>query len=114
MDRERKTPWCNKQYGFEDWSKSCNPNLRNLLNGLIHIGEKQFGGGRAGEPAAFGLTEQLMDLGFASGRMKTGTPPRLDGRSIHYEKTEIQYGDEEIQGFSFMPSPKPKNNFLAT
>lgn len=79
-----------------------------FLNGLIHIGEKQFGGGRAGEPAAFGLTEQLIELGFDSGRMKTGTPPRLDGRSINYEKTEIQYGDEEIQGFSFMPSPKPK------
>lgn len=72
-----------------------------FLNGLIHIGEKQFGGGRAGERAAKGITEQLLDLGFESGRMKTGTPPRIDGRSLNYDKMEIQHGDEDPQNFSF-------------
>ena len=76
-----------------------------FLNGLIHIGEKQFGGGRAGESAARGITEQLVQLGFESGRMKTGTPPRLDGRSIDYSKTEIQLGDESPQKFSFTNTP---------
>ena len=76
-----------------------------FLNGLIHIGEKQFGGGRAGESAARGITEQLVQLGFESGRMKTGTPPRLDGRSIDYSKTEIQLGDENPQKFSFTNTP---------
>lgn len=76
-----------------------------FLNGLIHIGEKQFGGGRAGESAARGITEQLVQLGFESGRMKTGTPPRLDGRSIDYSKTEMQLGDESPQKFSFMNTP---------
>ncbi len=74
-----------------------------FLNGLIHIGENNFGGGRAGEKAAHGITEQLAQLGFDSGRMKTGTPPRLDGRSIDYSKTEIQHGDENPSKFSFMP-----------
>ena len=74
-----------------------------FLNGLIHIGENNFGGGRAGEKAAHGITEQLAQLGFESGRMKTGTPPRLDGRSIDYTKTEIQHGDENPSKFSFMP-----------
>ncbi|TAH38368.1 MAG: tRNA uridine-5-carboxymethylaminomethyl(34) synthesis enzyme MnmG [Bacteroidetes bacterium] len=72
-----------------------------FLNGLIHIGEKQFGGGRSGEKAAKGLTEQLQTLGFQSGRMKTGTPPRLDGRSLDYSKMEIQHGDENPGKFSF-------------
>ena len=72
-----------------------------FLNGLIHIGEKQFGGGRSGERAATGLTEQLVDLGFESGRMKTGTPPRVDGRTIDYDKMEIQHGDPEPLTFSF-------------
>jgi tRNA uridine 5-carboxymethylaminomethyl modification enzyme len=76
-----------------------------FLNGLIHIGEKQFGGGRAGESAAKGITEQLVQLGFESGRMKTGTPPRLDGRSIDYSKTEVQLGDENPQKFSFTNTP---------
>ncbi len=74
-----------------------------FLNGLIHIGEKNFGGGRAGEKAAHGITEQLVELGFESGRMKTGTPPRLDGRSLDYSKMEEQFGDEEVAGFSFKP-----------
>jgi tRNA uridine 5-carboxymethylaminomethyl modification enzyme len=72
-----------------------------FLNGIIHIGEKQFGGGRAGEKAAQGITEQLVSLGFRSGRMKTGTPPRLDGRSLDYSKMEIQEGDSDPGKFSF-------------
>lgn len=73
-----------------------------FLNGLIHIGEKRFGGGRAGEKAATGLTEQLVEVGFESGRMKTGTPPRLDGRTINWEKLELQPGDENPSKFSFL------------
>ncbi|MEQ9261978.1 MAG: tRNA uridine-5-carboxymethylaminomethyl(34) synthesis enzyme MnmG [Owenweeksia sp.] len=72
-----------------------------FLNGLIHIGEKQFGGGRAGERAAKGITEDLVALGFESGRMKTGTPPRVDGRSLDYSKMEEQKGDENPEKFSF-------------
>ena len=72
-----------------------------FLNGIIHIGEKQFGGGRTGESAAKGITEQLVSLGFESGRMKTGTPPRVDGRSLDYSKMEIQYGDENPEKFSY-------------
>lgn len=76
-----------------------------FLNGIIHIGEKQFGGGRAGESAARGITEQLVELGFEAGRMKTGTPPRLDGRSIDYSRTEIQPGDEPAGKFSYTDTP---------
>jgi tRNA uridine 5-carboxymethylaminomethyl modification enzyme len=72
-----------------------------FLNGLIHLGEKQFGGGRIGEKAAFGITEDLVRLGFESGRMKTGTPPRIDGRSLDYSKMEVQPGDENPSKFSF-------------
>jgi len=72
-----------------------------FLNGTIHIGEKRFGGGRTGEKSATGLTEQLVSLGFESGRMKTGTPPRVDGRSLNYSKMEEQWGDEERGKFSF-------------
>jgi len=77
-----------------------------FLNGLIHIGEKNFGGGRAAERTATGITEQLNAFGFESGRMKTGTPPRVDGRSLDYSKMEIQPGDENPQKFSFMDTPK--------
>ena len=73
-----------------------------FLNGLIHIGEKQFGGGRAGERAATGITEQLVDLGFESGRMKTGTPPRVDGRSLDYSKMVEQPGDANPEKFSYL------------
>ncbi|MEN9609663.1 MAG: hypothetical protein RLZZ628_477 [Bacteroidota bacterium] len=76
-----------------------------FLNGIIHIGEKQFGGGRAGESAAKGITEQLVALGFEAGRMKTGTPPRLDGRSLHYDRMEEQPGDENPSKFSFSDTP---------
>ena len=80
-----------------------------FLNGLIHIGEKNFGGGRAGEKAAHGITEQLVQLGFEAGRMKTGTPPRIDGRSLDYSKMERQDGDEDMTtGFSFKNIEKPK------
>ena len=72
-----------------------------FLNGIIHVGEKQFGGGRTAEQAAYGLTEQLVSLGFESGRMKTGTPPRVDGRSLNYEAMEEQKGDENPGKFSF-------------
>ncbi len=78
-----------------------------FLNGLIHIGEKHFGGGRAGEKAAHGITEQLIGLGFEAGRMKTGTPPRIDGRSLDYTKMERQEGDEQVSGFSFKPGLHP-------
>src|SRR5690606_451070 len=72
-----------------------------FLNGIIHIGEKKFGGGRTGEKAATGLTEQLVSLGFESGRMKTGTPPRVDGRSLNYSLMEEQWGDEKRGRFSY-------------
>jgi len=79
-----------------------------FLNGIIHIGEKRFGGGRVAERAAEGLTEQLVSLGFESDRLKTGTPPRVDGRSLDYSKMEEQKGDEEIGGFSYLNTAKPK------
>ena len=80
-----------------------------FLNGTIHIGEKQFGGGRSGERAATGLTETLVKLGFESGRMKTGTPPRVDGRSLDYSKMEEQAGDANPGKFSYMDTPKLEN-----
>lgn len=76
-----------------------------FLNGIIHIGEKHFGGGRVSEKAATGITEQLVSLGFESSRLKTGTPPRIDGRSLDYSKMEEQKGDEEISGFSYLEKP---------
>jgi tRNA uridine 5-carboxymethylaminomethyl modification enzyme len=76
-----------------------------FLNGIIHVGEKQFGGGRMGEKAATGLTEQLQELGFESGRMKTGTPPRIDGRTIDYSRLEVQPGDEPAGKFSYLDTP---------
>ncbi|MCW5907559.1 MAG: tRNA uridine-5-carboxymethylaminomethyl(34) synthesis enzyme MnmG [Chitinophagales bacterium] len=78
-----------------------------FLNGLIHIGEKHFGGGRAGEKAAHGITEQLVELGFEAGRMKTGTPPRIDGRSLDYGKMSVQEGDTEVTGFSYKKGNNP-------
>ena len=78
-----------------------------FLNGVIHIGEKQFGGGRVAEKAATGITEQLTTLGFESDRLKTGTPPRVDGRSLDYSKMEEQPGDKEVTGFSFSHTKKP-------
>lgn len=77
-----------------------------FLNGIVHIGEKNFGGGRIAEKAATGITEQLVSIGFESDRLKTGTPPRIDGRSLDYNKMEEQPGDEEIVGFSFLNTKK--------
>ena len=79
-----------------------------FLNGIVHIGEKNFGGGRMAEKAVTGITEQLVSLGFESDRLKTGTPPRIDGRSLDYSKMEEQPGDEEVVGFSFTDTAKPK------
>lgn len=78
-----------------------------FLNGIIHIGEKQLGGGRTGESASHGITEQLVQIGFESGRMKTGTPPRIDGRSLDYSKMEVQGGDEVVDKFSFLDNTSP-------
>jgi tRNA uridine 5-carboxymethylaminomethyl modification enzyme len=78
-----------------------------FLNGLIHVGDKNFGGGRAGEKAATGITEQLVSLGFESGRMKTGTPPRVDGRSLDYSKMIEQPGDSTPQKFSYLDTTQP-------
>ncbi|MEI6151702.1 MAG: tRNA uridine-5-carboxymethylaminomethyl(34) synthesis enzyme MnmG [Chitinophagia bacterium] len=79
-----------------------------FLNGIIHIGEKQIGGGRVAEKAATGITEQLVSFGLESDRLKTGTPPRVDGRSLDYTKMEEQKGDDEIVGFSYMDIPRIK------
>jgi tRNA uridine 5-carboxymethylaminomethyl modification enzyme len=88
--------------GHEVKAKSVVVTSGTFLNGVIHIGEKQLGGGRISEKAATGITEQLVELGFESDRLKTGTPPRIDGRSLDYSKMEEQKGDEEISGFSYM------------
>lgn len=93
--------------GLEIRAKSVVLTNGTFLNGIIHIGEKQFGGGRASESASKGITEQLISLGFESGRMKTGTPPRIDGRSLDYSKMEEQKGDEEPGTFSFLSEIKP-------
>ncbi|MFK7903724.1 MAG: FAD-dependent oxidoreductase, partial [Chitinophagales bacterium] len=94
--------------GIEIKSKTVILTNGTFLNGLIHIGEKRFGGGRAGERAATGITAQLVELGFETGRMKTGTPPRIDGRSIDYSQMEEQEGDMATTGFSYMDIPLPK------
>ena len=93
--------------GLEAFAKSVVLTSGTFLNGLIHIGEKQFGGGRAGESASFGITERLVERGFVSGRMKTGTPPRVDGRSLDYNKMIEQPGDEQPSTFSYLPSTQP-------
>ncbi len=92
--------------GIEIKAKSVILTNGTFLNGLIHVGDKQLGGGRMGEPRAFGITEQLVSIGFDAGRMKTGTPPRVDGRSLDYSKMEEQKGDENPQKFSYLDTPK--------
>ena len=92
------------QLGLQIKSKIVILTNGTFLNGLIHVGEKQFGGGRVGEKASFGITENLTTLGFVSGRMKTGTPPRVDGRSLNYNKMEEQPGDTKPGRFSYLPS----------
>ena len=93
--------------GIEIKAKSVVITAGTFLNGLIHIGEKTFGGGRAGESSSTGITEDLVKKGFEAGRMKTGTPPRVDGRSLDYSKMEEQPGDEFPVKFSYLPSTKP-------
>jgi tRNA uridine 5-carboxymethylaminomethyl modification enzyme len=93
--------------GLEINSKSVVLTNGTFLNGLIHIGNKNFGGGRAAERSATGITEQLIELGFEAGRMKTGTPPRVDGRSLDYSKMEEQPGDVNPSKFSFLDSSQP-------
>jgi len=90
------------QTGQHLYAKSVILTSGTFLNGIIHIGETRFGGGRSGEKASIGITENLESLGFESGRLKTGTPPRIDGRSIDYDKLEIQYGDDDATPFSFL------------
>jgi tRNA uridine 5-carboxymethylaminomethyl modification enzyme len=92
--------------GHEIRSKSVVLTNGTFLNGIIHIGEKRLGGGRMAEKAATGITEQLVSLGFESDRLKTGTPPRIDGRSLNYSKMEEQKGDEEMVGFSYLSTKK--------
>jgi tRNA uridine 5-carboxymethylaminomethyl modification enzyme len=87
--------------GRKIFAKSVVITSGTFLNGIIHIGEKQFGGGRIGEKNATGITEQLVEVGFESNRLKTGTPPRIDGRSLDYTQMEIQHGDELVTGFSY-------------
>ena len=94
--------------GIEIKGKSVVLTNGTFLNGLIHVGDKQLGGGRMGEPKAYGITEQLVDLGFEAGRMKTGTPVRVDGRSLDYSKMEEQAGDKNPQKFSYLDTPKLK------
>ena len=101
------------QMGITIRSRSVVLTNGTFLNGLIHIGEKNFGGGRAGERAATGITEQLIKLGFDSGRMKTGTPPRVDSRSLDYSKMEEQKGDEEPSKFSFTSETQPLQKQLS-
>ena len=93
--------------GIEIKSKTVVLTNGTFLNGLIHIGDKQFGGGRAGESAAYGITEDLVKLGFEAGRMKTGTPPRVDGRSLDYSKMREEPGDVNPAKFSYSDETKP-------
>ncbi|MFN0081529.1 MAG: tRNA uridine-5-carboxymethylaminomethyl(34) synthesis enzyme MnmG [Ferruginibacter sp.] len=95
--------------GHKIYSKSVVLTNGTFLNGVIHIGEKNFGGGRVAEKAATDITEQLVSLGFETARLKTGTPPRIDGRSLDYTKMEEQKGDEELVGFSYVTKPELKS-----
>lgn len=96
--------------GIDIYSKTVILTSGTFMNGVIHLGEKNYGGGRAGEGASVGITEDLVRLGFKAGRMKTGTPPRVDGRSLDYSKMEIQEGDEDFFTFSFTEQTKPLQN----
>ncbi len=100
--KENKVIGVRTGMGIEVKAKAVVLTNGTFLNGLIHIGEKKFGGGRMAESAAKGITEQLVEIGFDSGRMKTGTPPRVDARSLNYDLMEEQKGDEEIVGFSYL------------
>jgi tRNA uridine 5-carboxymethylaminomethyl modification enzyme len=106
MLEDKKVVGVKTQMGMEVPSKTVVLTNGTFLNGVIHIGDKQFGGGRSGEHAAKGLTEALVELGFESGRMKTGTPPRVDGRSLDYSKMEAQPGDDTPLQFSYTNTKK--------
>jgi tRNA uridine 5-carboxymethylaminomethyl modification enzyme len=106
--KERKVAGVITGLGHEIRAKAVILTNGTFLNGIVHIGEKNFGGGRMAEKAATGITEQLVSLGFQSDRLKTGTPPRVDGRSLDYSKMEEQPGDDEIVGFSYLDTEKPK------
>ncbi len=101
------------QLGVEFYSQTVILTNGTFLNGLIHVGDVNFGGGRVGEKSATGLTKQLLDRGFETGRMKTGTPPRIDGRSIDYSKMEEQKGDEDPGKFSFSRETEPPEKQLS-
>jgi tRNA uridine 5-carboxymethylaminomethyl modification enzyme len=105
---DRRIAGVRTSMGIEFGAKSVVLTNGTFLNGIIHIGEKNFGGGRTGEKAATGITEQLVSIGFQSGRMKTGTPPRIDGRSLDYSKMEVQDGDAIPGRFSFLNTPIPE------
>jgi len=105
--RDRRVVGIKTGIGLEIRAKSVVLTNGTFLNGIIHIGEKQFGGGRTGESAAKGITEQLVSMGFEAGRMKTGTPPRVDGRSLDYSKMEIQEGDPYPEKFSYSDETSP-------
>lgn len=105
--REGKVIGVKTGLGHLIYSKAVVLTNGTFLNGLVHIGEKSFGGGRIAEKAATGITEQLVSLGFESDRLKTGTPPRVDGRSLDYSKMEEQRGDDQMVGFSFIDTKKP-------
>jgi tRNA uridine 5-carboxymethylaminomethyl modification enzyme len=99
--------------GISIYARSVILTSGTFLNGIIHIGERQYGGGRSGEKASLGITEQLVSLGFKSGRMKTGTPPRIDGRSIDYSKLEEQPGDASPEKFSYLEDISPPKNQMS-
>ncbi len=106
--KDHKVHGVKTSLGHQIYAKAVVITSGTFLNGVIHIGEKRMGGGRVAEKAATGITEQLVENGFESARLKTGTPPRVDGRSLNYEVMEEQKGDEEIVGFSYMDTPKIK------
>ncbi|MEI6184510.1 MAG: tRNA uridine-5-carboxymethylaminomethyl(34) synthesis enzyme MnmG [Bacteroidota bacterium] len=106
--KDHKVHGVKTSLGHQIYAKAVVITSGTFLNGVIHIGEKRMGGGRVAEKAATGITEQLVENGFESARLKTGTPPRVDGRSLNYEIMEEQKGDEEIIGFSYMDTPKIK------
>ncbi len=106
--KEGKVKGVNTGLGHEIRSKAVVLTNGTFLNGVIHIGEKNFGGGRMAEKSSTGITEQLVSLGFEADRLKTGTPPRIDGRSLDYSKMEEQQGDAEIVGFSYLDIEKVK------
>ena len=110
LTKENSIVGVKTQTGQKFYSKTVILTSGTFMNGLIHIGESQYGGGRSGERASVGISADLEKLGFEVGRLKTGTPPRVDGRSIDYSKLEIQYGDDDASPFSFMTDSLPSKD----